>query len=230
MPKQKDLKRLVRTRMEKTGESYTAARLQLVSKNQPAIAPAEEAAPVPVEPTRDYAAIAGMSDAKVREATGRTWAEWVTLLDSAKAAEKPHREIALFVSSLGTPPWWSQMVTVGYERIRGLREKGERRGGGHSATKSRTFNVPLETLYAAFANARTRGRWLQVKAIVRSSTPNKSMRLAWDDGTVVVLGFYAKGEAKSMVAIEHQKLPDKAAADAMKKMWGEQFDRLAELL
>lgn len=232
MPKQKDLKRLVRTRMEKTGESYTAARLQLVRKEQPAVneQPDVASAPVAVKATPDHAVLAGMSDAKVREATGRSWAEWVTLLDAARAAEKPHREIAKYVSSLGTPSWWSQMVTVAYERIRGLREKGERRGGGYSATKSRTFNVPLETLFAAFANARKRGRWLNVKVTVRSSTPEKAMRLAWNDGTAVVIGFYSKGEAKSMVAIEHQKLPDKAAAEAMKKFWAEQFDRLAETL
>ena len=35
MPKQKDLKRLVRERMAKTGESYTAARAQLITKRNP---------------------------------------------------------------------------------------------------------------------------------------------------------------------------------------------------
>ena len=34
MPRQKDLKRVVRARMQKTGESYTAARLQLVRKKE----------------------------------------------------------------------------------------------------------------------------------------------------------------------------------------------------
>ncbi len=32
MPSQKDLKRLVRARMQKTGEAYTAARAQLLAK------------------------------------------------------------------------------------------------------------------------------------------------------------------------------------------------------
>jgi hypothetical protein len=32
MPRDKDLKRLVRTRMQKTGESYTTARARIVSK------------------------------------------------------------------------------------------------------------------------------------------------------------------------------------------------------
>src|SRR5437870_7162618 len=96
MPKQKDLKRIVRSRMQKTGESYTAARLHLVKKQDV-----------------DFAQIAGMSDAAVRKATGRSWADWVKLLDDAGAMSKPHREIVHQVSSVGTSSWWSQMVTVG---------------------------------------------------------------------------------------------------------------------
>lgn len=213
MPKQKDFKRIIRSRMEKTGESYTAARLQLVKKSKP-----------------DYAGLAGMSDAPLQKRTGRRWAEWVKVLDDVRAFEKPHREIAQYVSSLGTPEWWSQAVTVGYERIRGLRDKGQRRGGGYEASKSRTFAVPLKKLYAAFASARTRRRWLPAKVGVRSATVDKRMRLAWDDNTSVEIMFMRKADRKSSVAVTHQKLPDKAAATKMKAFWGERFDALAELL
>jgi uncharacterized protein YndB with AHSA1/START domain len=215
MPKQKDLKRLVRARMQKTGEAYTAARRHVVR---------------PTETEPDYAPIAGLSDDSVSRATGRTWAEWVRLLDAEGAAEKAHSEITAYVASHGTPSWWTQMVTVGYERIRGLRAIGQRRDGGYTATKSRTFTVPVETLFDAFAKARTRAKWLPVKVTVRSSTPPKSMRMVWEDGTVVLVGFLPKGEARSTVAIEHQKLADKAAADAMKATWSEYLDRLRVLL
>ena len=214
MPKQKDLKRIVRIRMQKTGESYTTARLYLVRKK---------------ESVEDFAAKAGMSDASVKKATGRAWAEWVKLLDAAKAAEKPHREIARYLSSLGTSDWWSQMVTVGYERIRGLRERGQRRGGGYDATKSRTFAVPVAKLFDAFAKPRTRSKWLAgVK--VRTSRANKTMRLDMADGTRVAIGFLSKGPKKSAVAIQHSKLADKATASKMKQWWGERFDALAEIL
>ncbi len=115
MPKQKDLKRLIRTRMKKTGEAYAAARLHLVRK-----------------PAPDYAAVAGLSDASVTKATGRTWTQWVDLLDREKSAQKPHGEIARHVSSLDTPSWWTQMVTVGYERIRG---SARRASAGAARTK-----------------------------------------------------------------------------------------------
>jgi hypothetical protein len=215
MPKQKDLKRLIRSRMKKTSEAYTAARLRVLEKS---------------EPTARYAELAGMSDESVSKRTGRTWAQWVRLLDAGKASEKPHREIAEYVSSLGMPSWWSQTVTVGYERIRGLRDRGQRRGGGYEATKSRTFAVPVERLFDAFAEARVRRRWLGPKVTVRRATPHKSMRLSWDDGTPVVLGFFSRGAAKSMVAIAHQKLPDRPAAEEMKRVWSERFDRLGRVL
>jgi uncharacterized protein YndB with AHSA1/START domain len=216
MPTQKDFKRLVRSRMKKTGEAYTAARLQLLKKRE--------------SPIIDYAALAGMSDASVSKRTGRSWAEWVAVLDGARAAGKPHGEIAKIVSSLGTPDWWSQMVTVGYERIRGLREKGQRRDGGYEASKSRTYKVPVATLFDAFVSARKRNRWLPVRVAVRSAAPHKRLRIEWDDKTVVQVGFLEKGSSKSAVAIQHQKLPDKAAATSMKNNWASYFDKLREVL
>jgi uncharacterized protein YndB with AHSA1/START domain len=215
MPKQKDLKRVVRTRMQKTGESYTAARAQVIKKNEPA---------------PDLAALAGMSDESVQKQTGRTWTQWVRVLDAAQAAEKPHREIARYVSSLGTPDWWSQMVTVGYERIRGLRERRQRRDGRYEANKSRTFHVPLAQLYEAFADDDRRAEWLDVETTVKSATRHKRMRLTWHDGTSAILGFTGKSDTKSMVAVQHEKLPDRATADAMKVAWSAYFDRLAALL
>lgn len=216
MPKQKDLKRIVRTRMEKTGESYTAARRQIVAKKAP--------------PPPDYAALAGKSDASVQKATGRRWAEWVNVLDAWSAKDKPHREVAAYVHSLGVPEWWAQSVVVGYERIRGLRAIGQRREGSWEASKSRTFAVPLAALYAAWSDPKKRARWLPDALTMRTQTKDKSMRFDMEDGTLVMAGFYAKGEGKSSVAVQHTKLPSKAEADGRKAFWTERLAALAEVL
>jgi hypothetical protein len=215
MPKQKDLKRVVRTRMQKTGESYTAARRQVLHRKEHPV---------------DYAALAGMNDEAVRKGSGRDWAEWVNLLDAAGSAKKAHREIALHVSSLGAPSWWTQAVTVGYERIKGLRKIGQRRDGGFEANKSRTFAVPVEQLFKAFADARTRSKWLPKGIVIRTANASKRMRLRWSDGTPVQLEFMAKKPDRSAVAVQHSKLPDKAAADRMKAEWAERFEKLAKIL
>jgi uncharacterized protein YndB with AHSA1/START domain len=219
MPTQKDLKRRVRDRMKKTGESYTTARRQLLARRQALPAPAA-----------DYAALAGMSDTKVHAQTGRTWAGWVRVLDGIRATEMPHREIALRVSSMGVPEWWTQTVTVGYERIRGLRQRGQRRDGAFEASKSRTFDVPVGVLFDAFADARTRRKWLPDEVAVRSANRPKRMRIVWHDATTVQVEFAAKSPGKSSVAIQHQKLPDRAAAEAAKQSWASRFERLRDLL
>jgi hypothetical protein len=222
VPLNKDLKRIVRQRMTKTGESYTAARAHIVSK--PRI---KQASP----PAVDYARLAGMSDEKIAAKTGRTWRQWEQVLDADGAAALPHREIAVIVHGRGVPDWWAQTVTVGYERIKGLRDRGQRRGGAYEAGKSRTFAVPVTTLYDAWVDEKRRRRWLDgVQADVRTATRPKSVRLQWPDGTIVVVGFIAKGASKSVVSLVQTKLRDRAAAEQAKLYWTARLDALASLL
>lgn len=155
MPRNKDLKRLVRARMEKTGEAYTAARAQIIKRTNSPASIDDVIVPTPaklVVPTlTDYPALAGMSDDAVKERTGCTWERWVYALDHAGADGMSHREIARLVhEKYEVGSWWSQTVTVGYERIKGLRARGQGRDGTYDATKSRTFDVPLDTLFAAW--------------------------------------------------------------------------------
>jgi hypothetical protein len=241
MPRQKDLKRLVRARMEKTGEAYTAARAQVVRKQRTpkrsdaaAVARVTASAPATIthpEP-KDYAAIAGTSDAIIEEKTGCNWELWVTALDYARAYELSHREIAKLVKEkYDTPMWWTQMVTVGYERIKGLRERGQQRSGTFTMTRSRTYPVDVTTLFDAWADGRRRRRWLGETGVkVRTATAAKSMRLQMADGAIVAVGFYAKGKGKSSVALEQARLPDRETADALKQRWTERLDALREEL
>jgi hypothetical protein len=222
MPQQKDFKRVVRTRMQKTGESYTTARLHVVKKQSPA---------APVAPPVDYATLAKLSDESVKKATGCDWSKWVLVLDKAGGKEMSHPDLVAHIrEKYKTPGWWTQMVAVGYERIRGLRAQGQMRSGTWSVSKSKTIAVPLAKLYAAFSNARQRAKWLAgVKIIVRGSTPNKTIRLRWEDGSPIDVGFLAKGESKSQVALEHRKLATKADADRIRAFWTERLNALAAM-
>jgi hypothetical protein len=222
MPKNKDLKHLIRYRMKKTGESYTTARARLLEKkHRTSSVPAEE-----------LAALAGMSNDAVRAKTGRNWREWVDHLDGQGAASMPHREIAKHVhDQFEISGWWSQMVTVGYERIRGLREKGQRRSGTYEANKSKALPFPITKLYRAFSVARTRNRWLPgVKLTVRKSTADKSMCFTWEDGNPVNVTFTAKDDNKTQVAVQHRMLATKSDASKLKAYWEERLAALSEIL
>ena len=252
MTRDKDLKRLVRSRMRKTGESYTAARAQVAKKRvvrrtisatdvvgaaAPAAGSASLPVPAPGGPARapspdEYAAIAGMSDAAVKAKTGCTWEKWVRSLDHHGADELSHREIAKMVRERWkVGPWWAQTVAVGYERIKGLRDRGQQRDGTHQMSKSRTFAVPVNELFAAWSDARVRRRWLDgEQSTVRSSTPPKYMRLVLGDGVSVAVVFTQKGGSKSIVAVEQVKLPDRATAERLRDDWRKRLDALGKVL
>jgi hypothetical protein len=223
MPKQKDLKRLVRSRMKKTGESYTAARAQLIRKK----------APSPSKPARpaDPASVAGMSDAAVRAKTGRTWAGWVRALDAIDATGMTHAGIAVRLrDDFGLPAWWAQMVAVGYERVRGLREHGQGRDGAYECNKTRTYPVPVAVLFEVITSPRRRGRWLPgIRLTVRKATPHKSARITWPDRTNVDISFIDKGK-RSAVNIQHRKIPTREEAARLRIWWKERLDALAEVL
>ena len=109
MTQQESFKRRIRARMEKTGERYLAARRILIdqaSKNR----------------RRTWKAEPETSDDSVSSATGRGWDDWCDLIDEWPGHADGHTAIAAYlIAEHGVDPWWAQSVTVGYERITGLR-------------------------------------------------------------------------------------------------------------
>lgn len=211
MPKEKDLKRIVRSRMQKTGESYTAARANVI------------------KPEQLDDSLAGMSDEKVHAATGHTWREWVLILDAADGRTRSHADLAKHVKSLGVRDWWSQTVVVGYERIRGKRAYGQRMDQTWEVSRSRTFSVTLATLFDAIANQRD--EWLTGITITRAtSTKNKSVRLKFDDGSNADLRLTIKSPEKTILGVGHMKLASKEIAERKKVFWNERLDALKKLL
>jgi uncharacterized protein YndB with AHSA1/START domain len=219
MTRQRSFKRLVRARMEKTSESYAAARAALLAAAEPT------AAEVPPLPTSDEA---------IRRRTGRGWEEWFDLLDEWGAAERPHREIARWVAEQqGVAPlaWGAQAVAVGYERARGLRAVGEH-ADGFAITASKTVAVPVDRLYEAFVDESLRERWLPDGELrERTATKPRSARFDWGDGeTRVSVTFIAKDKAKSTAALQHARLADAEEAERMKAFWRERIAALKEVL
>jgi len=173
----------------------------------------------------------GISDAAVRKATGKDRAQWFKILDAFDVKKNGHAAAATHLhDEHACPPWWSQMVVVEYERERGLRVKHQV-SDGFSVSASRVMNVPIARLYKAW-QGKAVAAWLPDPGFaVRTRTANKSMRITWVDGkTHVEANFYAKGEGKSQVTVQHNKLKTEAAAKKMKKYWGEAMDRLKGLM
>ena len=216
MTTQRSFKRLVRARMEKTGESYTAARAMLLVADEPEEASAPRILATP--------------DENILRRTGRGWEEWFDRLDEWGAAERTHRETARWVAEQqdAHPLAWNvQAVVSSYERTRGLRAPGEH-ADGFAITASKTVGVPVERLFDAFVDASLRHRWLpNAELTERVATRPRSARFDWGDGTSRVhVTFAAKGEDRSTAALQHVRLADAGEADRMKAYWRERVSAL----
>jgi len=250
MTEDRDFKRRVRARMEKTGEAYTTARTRLLAKSQETFrvddmdigaAPAPSAVTAPSPPSvppvppppllpPDHEALTGVSDRALQAATGHGWVHWTRLLDTHGARALPHPQIARHLrDGEGVDAWWAQSIAVGYERLRGLRAPGQH--GSWQVGGSRTLPVSVERLFDALHEPSQRDRWLGVEGLtLRSARPGKVVRLVWPDGSVAEAGFTRKGGDRSTVTVQHRKLPDGETAAAVKVAWEEALDRLAAWL
>ena len=237
MPTQKTFKRRVRTRMAKTGESYTAARRQLIRKSGDApaeVVDAQDDATVspPAPASTDVPPELLTSDESMRRATGKGHAEWFAILDTWGATAYTHTEIARWLNAEhGVPGWWTQNITVNYERARGMRRPGQM-ADGFSVSVSRTIAAQPERVLAAFTDAAIRKRWLPDAPIrPRPTKAALTARFDWADPTSrVVVNVTPKGSDRSVATVTCEKVPDADAAEALKGRWRSSLDDLKTLL
>jgi uncharacterized protein YndB with AHSA1/START domain len=172
-----------------------------------------------------------VGDAAVRRATGKPLSHWFKVLDRAGAKAMDHGKIVeLLGKGRVVSGWWRQMITVAYERARGLRQKYQT-ARGFNANASKTVSAPIAELYAAWVDEAKQREWLGVPLPeVRTATTERSLRLTWHDGSWVIVGFEAKGTDKSLVSVSHEKLPNARAVLKYKGYWNEALGRLAALV
>ena len=237
MTTHKAFKQRVRARMAKTGESYTAARLQVLRKSDAAATPAppeqpEVAAARAETPAASDRPVLPTSDEAMRRASGRGYEDWFALLDAWGAAERSHTQIAAWlVSEHRVDGWWAQSITVGWERARGRRALHEM-AGGFSVGATRTVSVDAERLLEAFTSLPVRERWLPGAPMRPRATPAAgTARFDWDDPpSRLIVSVVPKGPGKATVAVQHERLPEAAAGERLKAHWRERLAALKALL
>lgn len=224
-----------------------SARRPLVATSAARVSPARRtatltrAAPRRTNGTTNGHRFAGVGDPAVLAATGKSWDQWHRLLDEAGAAQMDHSAIARYLHErCGVGDWWAQMVTVGYEQARGRRVKHQT-PDGFQISASRVIGVGVPRLFSAWADEALRKRWLPgADLLVRTATPDKSMRITWrvlgtrpggaSGETSLEVNFYGRGTRKAQTTVQHGKLRDTGEAERMKAYWSDRLDALKKLL
>lgn len=222
MTKHESFKRRIRERMTKTGERYGAARRSLIEASEGR--------------SRTWVSEPEMSDESIQEGTGRGWDEWCEIIDAWRAAadshdgytsEWDHRATAIRLrSELGVKPWWSQGVTVGYERITGIRLPGQMPDGTFTANKSKTITLDASLLRELLIDDTQRDDLFPgFETVLRSRATSKVQRVAIGPG-VAQIGIDDRGDGRIKVTVQHEKLPSADDVAEWKHYWSDWLEAL----
>ncbi|GAA4727963.1 hypothetical protein GCM10023216_19020 [Isoptericola chiayiensis] len=228
MTTHESFKRRVRERMARTGERYAAARRTLLSAS----------AGAPGAPARRVSE-PELSDTRVRSATGLGWDEWVARLDAGPGRTAGHPEIVAWLTDHAEMSgWWVQTVTVGYERITGIRLPGQMPDGTFTVSRSKLLGASRDTVRARLLDdggpgALVPGLTLTPRSRPGVRSPRFTVAELGADGDVVqgvlLLSTDAVGD-RCRLTVSHEKIASPAEAEQWKKFWGEWLTTLADEL
>ena len=170
-----------------------------------------------------------MDDAAMIKATGKALGEWCAILDGRGAPSLTHKEIARVLrEEYGVPGWWSQMVTVEYERKTGRRETGQLASGEFRTTVSKTLTGGMDEALDRWLAALPTGddpAFDGVPFAAEPSVSRREKRYYWRvllaDGAKVTVFISAKpgGAEATLLAVETGKLGGKADMERWKAYW-----------
>jgi hypothetical protein len=252
MTRARALKEVIRARAAKTGERYTAARRHVLNElgTQPKPIIPFPPPPAATPATPKMAAVAtkgGLSDAKALEKTGHGLDHWFGVLDRFGGAAKGHTALARHLyDDHSVPGWYSQGITVAYERARGVRAVNQRCDGEFEVSVSKVVNAKTTEVVKAFTDARQRKRWTNgvdanlVKALAAGiDGPGSKKVVVRPDGlgrfrykwgeTIVQFYLVSKPGNKVSVVATNSKLADGAMVEARRAAWRTALNGLAQM-
>jgi hypothetical protein len=248
MTRARALKSVIRARISKTGERYTAARRHVLAARARVAGAVAPRPAVTATSTPAPSAKGGVSAAKVLERTGHDLDHWFGVLDRFGAAAKGHTAIARHLhQDLGVDGWYSQGITVAYERARGLRAVNQRADGVLEVSASKVVAGTAADVAAAFSRPRRRAGWIAgthpdlaaALAAALKSPASKGFVLRADGlgryryrwgATAVQIYAQPKPGGKTIVTVAHSKLPDAPTLELRRAQWRAALSALAAYL
>ncbi|HYH57580.1 MAG TPA: SRPBCC domain-containing protein [Anseongella sp.] len=202
--------------------------------------------------TKDPAALTGISDASVEKATGKTWQQWMDLLDREEAAERSHKEIAKLLENFTGNAWWCQSIALAYERHKGKRVRGQTSDGKFQLGVSKTVYLDNDRLWELLSSERGMETWLGriregkgapegtyrtqdgVSGEITVLKPGSHFRMTWrpanwDHSSVLQVRTVPKKD-RSVLTFHHEGLASLREREEMKAYWTERMNRLLNLL
>jgi hypothetical protein len=184
---------------------------------------------IPKPRGRAWAAEPDTTDDAVLAATGRGWDEWADVIDAWLGHGDGHGAIATYLEvDHDIDRWWAQAVTVGYERITGLRLPHQGPDGMFTVNASRTVLADGNALREMLLDAADRvDLFPRIQTELRSRPTSKNIRIAIAPGTAE-FAINARADGRTTVAIHHVRLPSPEDVDHWKRYWSDWLTAIDE--
>lgn len=193
----------------------------------------------------EISTIGNVTNKSVLKCTGKSWRQWVDLLDRAGAKSWTHQEIVKYLRQKFKPgPWWEQMVASCYEIHIGKKVPGRNSKGEYSTVATKAMNVPAKDLWKFVTSNPGLAMWLrplspiQIKAgqefeteggvfgSIRTLKAPLRIRLSWQETewprpSVVQVLIVDRKKGKSMLVIQHDGLMASRLKLQMRDHWKE---------
>lgn len=189
----------------------------------------------------------------VREATGKSWEEWLALLDAAGARDADHKAIVAYLrrEHPHLSGWWQQSVTVAYEQARGKRVLGETAETGFQMGVRKTLPMSRDDAWRLLVEHPE--RWLgegavsfekgaryeltggyggTVRGQIRVVKPGERLRASWHpepfEAPATLQVTLTEAKSGTTVGVHVEKLADAQARDGVLEHFREILQRLAD--
>lgn len=197
--------------------------------------------------------LGSISNETITTATGKSWEEWIDVIDNFGGAEMSHKEIAakLLDEDYLESGWWAQSVTVGYEYAKGRRVKGETKDTGFQIGVQKTLPASQQAMWDFLMSPAGWEIWLgEVEGLkikkgvtyqtkdgitgeIRSVASDEKLRLTWQPKgrsapTTLQITLLSPQNApdKTSVHFHQEKLAGSEEREAMKQHWQEVLGKL----
>lgn len=172
----------------------------------------------------------------IEKATHKTWSEWTAELDSVKARELTHGELATTVRKLleGTvenPSWWAQSITVAYEQHIGRRVPGQLADGTFEIAVSKTTQFSREVLFSRVVEWFGSQATLNNHEVLKPRSTETPKRSTWRCDFADKSKFSATVEGvgeKAKLVLAHTAIPSAEEAETWKSFWQSEIVRYIE--
>jgi hypothetical protein len=180
--------------------------------------------------------------------TGHGYDHWFAVLDAFGAPAKGHTASAAHLAhDHGVPSWHCQMVTVAYERERGLRAMNQSCAGDFQVNVSKVVAVSVAEVVELLRSARRRADWLRsadpalrgaLEAALSGPRPRAvkvrdrslaRLRYPWGTGAVEI-AITGKPNGRTSVVASMTKLAGPAEVETRRAQWRNALEGLKEYL